>query len=65
MVGIPFRVVGTVEAQGEMFGMPLNKFAVVPYTASTRRYLCEARNVDVFNVQAMDSKQLNAAVTEA
>jgi putative ABC transport system permease protein len=65
LAGIPFRVIGTVAAQGEMFGMPLDKFAVVPFTSPIRRYLCEARNVDVFNVQARDATQLRTAVDEA
>jgi putative ABC transport system permease protein len=58
-------VIGTVEAQGEMFGLPLDKFAVVPYTAPIRPYLCEGRTVDLFDVQAVDSRQLGAAVNEA
>jgi putative ABC transport system permease protein len=63
--GVPHRVIGTVAAQGEMFGLPLDKFAVVPYTAPARRYLCEAKNVDVFNVQAINGQELRNAVDEA
>src|SRR5262249_8263524 len=63
--GVPHRGTGTEAAQGEMFGLPLDKFAVVPYTAPARRFLCEAKNVDVFNVQAVNGHELRDAVDEA
>jgi putative ABC transport system permease protein len=62
--GIPFRVVGTVAAQGTMFGMPLDKFAVVPYGGPIQRFLCEGHNVDLFSVQTVNNADLSSAVGE-
>jgi len=42
--GLPYRVVGVVEKQGTLFGLSLDRVAVVPFLAPVRRDLC-AENV--------------------
>jgi putative ABC transport system permease protein len=44
MAGIPYRIVGVVEAQGSLFGISLDRFVIVPFTAPVRREAC-AQNV--------------------
>jgi putative ABC transport system permease protein len=65
IMGIPHRVIGVTAPQGELFGQPLDKFAVVPYTGPLRRFLCQGRNLDLLNVQAEDPLQLEQAAVEA
>jgi putative ABC transport system permease protein len=42
---LKYRVVGVVESQGNVFGMSLDKFAVVPLTSPARRYVQPEANV--------------------
>jgi putative ABC transport system permease protein len=42
--GLPYRVVGVIEKQGTLFGISLDRFAIVPFLAPVRRDLC-AENV--------------------
>src|SRR6266542_558503 len=42
--GLPYRVVGVIEKQGTLFGLSLDRFAIVPFLAPARRDLC-AENV--------------------
>ena len=44
IAGLPYRVVGVMEKQGTLFGISLDRFAVVPFVAPARRELC-AENV--------------------
>ena len=65
IMGVPHLVVGVVEAQGEMFGMPLDKFAVVPLTGPARRFLCPGHTLDLVNIQASDGAALATLLGEA
>jgi putative ABC transport system permease protein len=65
IMGVPHRVVGVTVPQGELFGQPLDKFAVVPYNGPLRRFLCQGRRLEVLNVQATDPLQLTEAAAEA
>ncbi len=62
--GLPHRVVGVLKAQGELFGQPLDKLAVVPYGSPARRFLCVGRDLDWFSIQVTDGSQLALAATE-
>jgi putative ABC transport system permease protein len=42
--GLPYRVIGVLEKQGTLFGLSLDRFALVPFSAPVRRDLC-AENV--------------------
>ncbi|MCI0435665.1 MAG: ABC transporter permease, partial [Gemmatimonadetes bacterium] len=44
LAGVPYRIVGVVEAQGSLFGISLDRFVIVPFTAPVRREAC-AQNV--------------------
>src|SRR6266478_1535367 len=43
---LPYRVIGVVEKQGNLFGLSLDKFAVAPASAPLKRYVSEPRVVD-------------------
>ncbi len=62
--GLPHRVVGVLKAQGELFGAPLDKLAVVPFGSPARRFLCEGKNLDWLSIQVTDGSQLALAATE-
>src|ERR1051325_3312271 len=38
---VPYRVIGVVEKQGNLFGLSLDKFAVAPASAPLKRYVSE------------------------
>jgi len=44
IAGLPYRVVGVLEKQGTLFGLSLDRFALIPFTAPARRDIC-AENV--------------------
>jgi putative ABC transport system permease protein len=44
LAGVPYRIVGVVEAQGSLFGISLDRFIIVPFNAPVRREAC-AQNV--------------------
>ncbi|MGH7590833.1 MAG: ABC transporter permease, partial [Gemmatimonadales bacterium] len=50
--GIPYRVIGVVASQGTLFGLSLDKFGVVPYSAPARRIICPLGKVDYVSFQA-------------
>ena len=50
--GLPYRVVGVVEKQGTMFGISMDKFAVVPFDAPVRREICRWNTLDELHVKA-------------
>ena len=60
--GIPYRVIGVVEAQGTMFGISKDKFAVMPLRAPARRVLCPHNMLDQLMVHTADEPSLLAAV---
>ena len=62
--GLPHRVVGVLAAQGELFGQPLDKLAVVPYGSPARRWLCVGKNLDWLSIQVADAASLPQAAAE-
>jgi putative ABC transport system permease protein len=65
IAGIPYRVVGVVAKQGNLFGISLDKFAVMPFTAPARRHICPHNVLDELQVQAASHDQMVAAMGEA
>src|SRR5213080_2303314 len=49
---LPYRVIGVVEKQGNLFGLSLDKFAVAPANAPLKRYVNPPRVVDALAVKA-------------
>src|SRR5260221_1788437 len=49
---IPYRVIGVVEKQGNLFGISLDKFVVAPASAPLKRFVNPPRVVDALAVNA-------------
>jgi putative ABC transport system permease protein len=62
--GIPYRVIGVVEKQGTLFGLSLDKFAVMPFSAAGRRLICPINILDALIVQAAGPTQMQLALDE-
>src|SRR6059058_1626719 len=62
---LPYRVIGVVEKQGNLFGLSLDKFAVAPATAPLRRFVNPPRVVDAVAVKAGSPAEMRQAMTQA
>ena len=62
---LPYRVVGVVEKQGNLFGFSLDKFAVVPATSDLKRYINAPRVMDALAVKANSQAEMRVALAEA
>ncbi len=62
---IPYRVIGVVEKQGNLFGLSLDKFAVAPATAPLKRFVNPPRVVDALAVKANSQAEMRQAMTQA
>jgi putative ABC transport system permease protein len=63
--GLPYRVIGVVEKQGNLFGLSLDKFAVTPATAPVKRYVNPPRIVDALAVRAGSLPEMREAMAQA
>src|SRR6059036_3800167 len=62
---VPYRVIGVVEKQGNLFGLSLDKFAVAPASAPLRRYVNPPRVVDAVAVKANTQTEMREAMSQA
>jgi len=62
---IPYRVIGVVERQGNLFGLSLDKFAVAPASADLKRYVNPPRVVDALVVKAASLPEMRDAMAQA
>ena len=62
---IPYRVIGVVESQGNIFGLSLDKFAVAPALSPVKRFVNPHNVVDVLLVKANSEREMRAAMAEA
>ncbi len=62
--GLPYRVVGVVARQGTLFGLSLDKFVVMPFTAPARRLICPINVLDHLIIQADGPTAMVAAMGE-
>jgi putative ABC transport system permease protein len=62
---IPYRVIGVVEKQGNLFGLSLDKFAVAPATAPLKRFVNPPRVVDALAVKANSQSEMREAMSQA
>jgi putative ABC transport system permease protein len=62
--GLPYRVIGVVEKQGTLFGLSLDKFAVMPFSAPGRRLICPINILDALIVQTADPRSMQQALDE-
>jgi putative ABC transport system permease protein len=63
--GIPYRVIGVVESQGNIFGMSLDKFAVAPALSPVERFVNPPHVVDILLVKANSLPEMQEAMGEA
>ncbi len=62
---LPYRVIGVVERQGNLFGLSLDKFAVAPAAADIKRYVNPPRVLDALVVKAGSQTAMREAMAEA
>jgi len=62
---VPYRVIGVVEKQGNLFGLSLDKFAVAPATAPLKRYVNQPRVVDALAMKAHSQLEMREAMAQA
>jgi putative ABC transport system permease protein len=62
---VPYRVIGVVEKQGNLFGLSLDKFAVAPATAPLRRYVNQPRVIDALAMKAGSPAEMREAMAQA
>ncbi len=62
--GLPYRVIGIVEKQGTMFGISLDKFAIMPFTAHGRRLICPINVLDELIVKSADIPTMLASLQQ-
>src|SRR5713226_3912521 len=63
--GLPYRVIGVVEKQGNLFGLSLDKFAVAPASAPLKSYVSQPRVVDAVAMKARSQPEMRAAMAQA
>ena len=62
---IPYRVIGVVESQGNIFGLSLDKFAVAPALSPVRRFLNPHNVIDILLIRANSLPEMEKALVEA
>jgi putative ABC transport system permease protein len=63
--GLPYRIIGVVAKQGTLFGLSLDKFAIMPFSAQGRRLICPINILDALIVRTGDPDQMRRAMGEA
>jgi len=63
--GIPYRIIGVVAKQGTLFGLSMDKFAVMPFSAPGRRLICPINILDALIVRTADPTEMGRAMGEA
>jgi len=63
--GLPYRIIGVVAKQGTLFGLSLDKFAVMPFNAPARRLICPINILDALIVRTSDPSTMVQAMGEA
>jgi putative ABC transport system permease protein len=63
--GIPYRVIGVVEKQGNLFGISLDKFAITTAYAPAKRFVNPPGVVDALLVKTNSQAELQVAIAEA
>jgi len=62
--GLPYRVIGVVAKQGTLFGLSLDKFAVMPFSAQGRRLICPINILDALIVRTDNPTTMQRAMDE-
>jgi putative ABC transport system permease protein len=64
IAGLPYRIIGVVEKQGTLFGLSLDKFAIMPFSAPGRRLICPINVLDALIVRTQDPTHMTLAMGE-
>jgi putative ABC transport system permease protein len=62
--GLPYRVIGVVESQGEIFGFSLDEFVVAPALSPVKRFVNPPRVVDILLVKANSQADMETAMAD-
>jgi putative ABC transport system permease protein len=62
--GLPYRIIGVVTKQGTLFGLSLDKFAIMPFSAQGRRLICPINILDALIVRTQGPTHMNLAMGE-
>jgi len=62
---IPYRVIGVVETQGNLFGISLDKFAVAPAASPVKRFVNPPGIVDLVLIKARSLPEMQLAMEQA
>jgi putative ABC transport system permease protein len=62
--GLPYRVIGVAARRGTLFGLSLDKFAVMPFRAPARRYICPMNVLDELQIKAANPQLMLTAMSE-
>jgi len=62
--GLPYRVIGVAARRGTLFGISLDKFAVMPFRAPARRYICPLNILDELQIKAANPDLMLTAMGE-
>ena len=63
--GLPYRIIGVVSRQGTLFGLSLDKFAIMPFSAQGRRLICPINILDALIVRTDNPTLMQEALAEA
>src|SRR6266568_2461311 len=62
---LPYRVIGVVEKQGNLFGLSLDKFVVAPASAPLKHYVNQPHVVDAVAIKARSQPEMREAMAQA
>jgi len=64
IAGLPYRVIGVAQKRGTLFTLSLDKFAVMPFRAPARRYICPLNILDEVQIKAANPTLMLSAMAE-
>jgi len=64
IAGLPYRVIGVAKKRGTLFGISLDKFAVMPFRAPARRYICPLNILDELQIKTANPTLMLTAMAE-
>ena len=64
IAGLPYRIIGVAAKRGTLFGLSLDKFAVMPFMAPARRYICPLNVLDELQIKTANPEMMVAAMGE-
>jgi putative ABC transport system permease protein len=64
VAGLPYRVIGVAAKRGTLFGLSLDKFAVMPFRAPARRHICPMNVLDELQIKTANPTSMLVAMGE-